>query len=201
MPVNFDKKFIFIHIPKTAGQSIYQAIGIEKHPCNYWGYRGAFEYSHLTAKELRNAMGNRDFDIFEKIVVTRNPFDRLVSEYFYKRIGSDNRLLSARDISFKEFVIKLSTISLPDYPQWERAHFTPQHEFVFDGMHMLVDKVFRYEEFDKIREYVRTKFNAEIPHINRSKHKHYTEYYDDETRKLVEGMYARDFLTFNYLDK
>ena len=39
---------------------------------------------------------------------------------------------------------------------------------------------------------------VEIPHVNKSSHKHYTEYYDDETRKLVADYYKEDIDMFNF---
>ena len=37
-----------------------------------------------------------------------------------------------------------------------------------------------------------------IPHYNKSSKKHYSDYYDDETKKIAEEFYGEDIVRFNY---
>ena len=66
---------------------------------------------------------------------------------------------------------------------------------------MAVDFLGRFENFENDFSYVCNYLNIpdlKLPHINKRNRNRYTEYYDDETREIVEEKYARDIEYFGY---
>ncbi len=71
-----DKKIIFIHITKSAGSSVHRAFRIN-------GFEFDFAEEHRTAQQHLEILGKNVFDECFKFSFVRNPWDRMVSIYFY----------------------------------------------------------------------------------------------------------------------
>ena len=63
-----------------------------------------------------------------------------------------------------------------------------------------LDFIGRFENLENDYKYICQKIGltTKLPHVRASKHKHYTEYYDDETREIIADRYAKDIEYFGY---
>lgn len=183
---------IFVHIPKTAGISItsglFQNIG----------------GSHRTIKNYLLYFNNKDFNNYYKFCFVRNPWDRLLSSYFFLKAGGLNETDAnwakkhlANCNSFEDFVTNyLEKDFVLDY-----IHFKPQFEFICINNKIIVNKVYRYEDIKLSIEDINKVLNIDIAlnHHNKSSNKKiYKDYYNDHTMKTVAKLYKKDIDLFKY---
>ena len=175
---------VFIHVPKTGGVSISNVLEI---PRKYQG--------HTRLKDHKNHP-----DDYFKFCFVRNPWDRFVSCYFYfKEYGRGDNLdrhngeIVNSFSSFDEFVRSFSV----ENNKFRGLHFHDQIHF-FDEK---INFVGKFENLQEDFNFVCEKINVpcqKLPHKNKSNHNHYTDYYNDETRKLVGKIYSNDIEAFGY---
>ena len=189
MNVSDEHQFLYIHIPKSGGMSISSALGL-KNP------------AHMTQSEIIRKHGaDKDISNYYKFSFVRNPWDRFVSLYFYCMTGSTmmQKNKNAKPVlDFKSFCeIVGSGFYIGNSYVWN-THYQPQTNFIDLPD---IDFVGRFEniqhDFDIVCDKIGFK-QKQLPHTNKSKHKHYTKYYDDETREIVAEKYAKDIEAFGY---
>lgn len=78
-------KILFIHIPKTAGNSIYR--NLLQHNLKI------LKMKHLTINQIKKKVNTDDYT---KLCVVRNPYDRFVSLYFFK-ISHDEKFYNLKN--------------------------------------------------------------------------------------------------------
>jgi hypothetical protein len=217
-----DYNCIFVHIPKTAGQSIehffLNLVGLTwetREPLtlkyNEDPSLGPERLSHLTAEEYVSCghVSEAEFSKIFKFSFVRNPWSRLVSEYLYRKYNMQ--------FSFKEFVMEgFPKPSLSN----DYRHVMSQSDFVYDHEgNLLVDFIGKFErlqpDFDLVCQKIGIE-NSTLPHVNstktpkskklsslfpskgQKKKLHYTEYYDEEAKEAVAEIYKRDIELFDY---
>jgi hypothetical protein len=149
-----------------------------------------FNYKPTTFREAINH--NKEYFSWTFV---RNPYDRLVSSYINKVVDKhQGGLKKYRHIkTFKEFVHKLENVSGKTCDRHIRSLYTffpPDIDFIgrFENLQ---------SDFNLISERLGVS-DENLPHINKTNHKHYTEYYDDETVEIVKEKYADDLEMFGY---
>jgi len=138
----------------------------------------------------------------------RNPFDRLVSAWneFKKK---DQFLWAKNSRYWEKEIFKSSKLSLENvsdnFPAFAR-YITIQdhiHWCQFDILSNIVriDFIGKTESLQEDFNTVCNKIGISqqtLSQKNKTQHKHYTEYYDDETREIVAEKYAKDIEHFGY---
>ncbi|RLD45727.1 MAG: hypothetical protein DRJ05_00270 [Bacteroidetes bacterium] len=180
------QKFVFIHINKTGGVSIGKALGIGKK-------------MHFTALEEKSRLGNYSWSKMFKFSIVRNPWDKVVSHYFF-RIKTNQTGLGNNPINFKEWVKLTYGEQNPEYFDCPK-YFMPQLNWLTDEKgEIMVDFVGRFENLDNDFQHIckRIGRNVDLPFLNKSERREYQYYYDDTTKEIVRKWFEKDIIHFNY---
>lgn len=164
--------------------------------------RNNFNYTdfwhHLTAKSLHSIVPPEKWNSYFKFTFVRNPWDRLVSHYFYHK-----RRVEERDFQVHNpEVVKLFNYA-KSFGDWIRSesYVMPQSDYILDeNQGSMLDFIGKCENIKKDFSLVcqAIGIKANIPHANRTKHRHYREYYTNETREIVERKFERDITILDY---
>ena len=197
--ISFQKRFLFVHIPKTAGNSIQSvlrdysedelvALRDEQDGIERFGLRNP-KYKvkkHSTLAEYRAALGEMEFGNLYKFSCVRNPWDRMVSFYF-----TPTQNTSAWDRKkFRKAIVKVLPVA--DYLRLDKGKGDPFAH---------VNYIMRFENLaDDFRAVCAALdiSSAPLPRYNRSAREHYSKYYDDELRELVGARFAAEIERFGY---
>ena len=152
----------------------------------------------MFAREARTLVGPEAWRAYFKFAFVRNPWDRLVSWYHMcmQRAAENkfSRYIKEHAPTFEDFVTKTTTGIA------EKTTYN-QLDYVTDEKgDVIVDFIGRYETLHEELSLVKARLNLsfELPHVNKSDHKNYREYYTDETRDIVAQRFARDIRYFGY---
>ena len=177
------RDFIFISVPKTGTKSIHAALQTGR------------TWHHIPASETRAAVDN--WEAYFTFGFVRNPFDRLVSWYFFQKQDGSHRLYDAFE-SFEHWV-------KAGCPEHWTATGGPnpllQYPFFMADDTIIVDFIGRYERLEEDFWYVCQQIGRptlRLPHINPSRHAPYHTYYDAEMIDIVRTRFARDLALFEY---
>jgi len=188
-------RVIFIHVPKTGGQSVAQALFGDPY---YTGHPPLIAYE-------RESPGN--YRSFYKFTFVRNPYGRLLSAYNYLTAYApwsediefrENTLSKYRD--FEDLIVNGLR---QDEAIRNNLHFLPQAFHLKNSVGAIgVDFIGRYEtlqeDFETVRQ--RVGFGDRLPWLNRSQllALGFRDHFNDQTAAIVAEYYKEDFDTFGY---
>jgi hypothetical protein len=174
---NDDNYNIFIHIPKNGGKYIREKIINNKDNKiihKYWGITSRLDLAHIPYIKRDQFIKNNI--TYQYLANTRNPYHRIISAFFYKN--------NNKDIDDFKYFVK-NTLATYDFNMMFEdniIHYYPQYLFVCDENLDIPKNI----KIDKIED-------VENPKIYCLK-----KYFDDECFDIINNIYSKDFLYFNY---
>jgi hypothetical protein len=141
---------------------------------------------------------NYDYNSYFKFAFVRNPWERCLSahRWFVRRGDLSNT-------PFRGFICDYFS---NQYKQSPGKNFFQKMDLQINWINdqngnNLLDFVGKTENFKEDFNTICDKIKIprkQLPHKNKTKHKHYTEYYDDETKQIIAEKYAKDIEYFGY---
>lgn len=190
--ISFNKKIIFVHIPKCGGTSMEKFIldNIDNE---------AVETKHFDIDRYSSTY--HSINSYFKFSMIRDPYDRFLSLYHYFCKGSElykNKSVNS-DISISDFALNLAEgLPLTSGRAWP-AHYRTQYSFIKDSC----DFILKIENINEDIEVIKKKFNCPqscFPQINISKKSPLSDL-PDKTVEIVNDIYDIDFRMFGYIKK
>lgn len=199
--ISCQKNFIFVHIPKTAGNSIQNIIRnySEDHITCKASHQDGFERFEIKSKEFgttkhstladyKKVLPSDFYDNAYKFTCVRNPWDRMVSFYFspHRKVKQWNRN------DFIKFIHQVpSAISYLVLPN------TSNYKSIFQYF----DYIITFDKLDSGFKAVCGQIGIpyeELPVRNKAKKQTYTKYYDAELVDIVAGLFSTEIELFKF---
>lgn len=188
----------FVHIPKSAGTSVGNWMVDHAGDSDvklWWG--------HPPLSSIRRTHG-----VNYTIAVVRNPWDRLVSAYYYAQFGTSPVPALDSEMIHEMFIKANKYSKWPSFEQWietlpqfyttfnTQGMILPQTWWIGDNADLVIKMEELSSEFVKIQELFGS--NDPLPKENTTVHGQYKEYYNDRTRDMVAQWFKKDIERWHY---
>ena len=194
--ISLNKKFIFIHIPKTAGTYIEDIIEDDSCICkknqhSTTNLEPNAPLNHITFSDIINYHFVDNVSKYFSFTFIRNPWSKVISECFCPHIQPI--FINCETIEDK--INKVCGLADKGYGN----HCRKQIDFINHPKYK-IDFIGRFEYIQNDLQFILDKFN--INHKIKSKDnlsKIYKQYYNPVTKQLVQETYKDDIEHFNYI--
>ena len=190
--ISHKHKFIFVAVPKTGTTTIVGCIKRNFDAIKLTLKGGITPNKHLSLSQYYELFPKETLSYF-KFSFVRNPWSRVVSLYNRKE-GTEMK----NKMTFVEFVnwieLATDTCTRPTPQKNMLDFFKIDNELNMDFIGKLENI---QEDFDTVCDKIGIP-HQKLTHKNKNKHKHYTEYYNEETKQIVAEKFAKDIEYFGY---
>lgn len=195
-----DHKIFFQHIPKCAGSSILEAF-------KQYNKENNTKLTHIAHEPLSSfLLESEEHTNWFKFTFVRNPWDRTVSAFNYRKKAIKDckkyphwqSYEEIKNDDFKTTLLKdrdnknpvVHYLEGPFWNWWFNPSIISKFDYIgkYENLHEDFDNICKLSNLPKLK----------LPHVNKTTHRHYTEYYDDETREIIANRYATDIEYFGY---
>jgi hypothetical protein len=192
--ISVQKRFLFVHVPKTGGNSIQNILrhysedhvvalfpnqdGIERFEVRNARYDIT---KHSTLAHYKSVLDADTFRSLYKFTALRNPWDMMVSYYFspFRGVVEWNR---------NNFLALAHNVA-------PLRHFVCEQPEAGRALDSDVDFLMRFERLDQDFEAVCRKLGipyAPLPRRNSSDRGHYSKYYDEELKAFIGRKFSEE---------
>lgn len=190
MPFCEEKKLLFIHIPKTGGTSIEHSfrdfnkeIGV--------GIKDNKAMQHYTYFDYKKNLSEY-FNNFMKFSIVRNPYSRIVSDFYFLNSMKDFKTFRNMDeyLDYAEDCINTNNFNRTIYDD----HFMPQYYYLEDITNI---KIFKTEKRGQLNNFLES-YGLEIYHKNKMRKGVKPINLTREQANRINKLYRIDFKIFGY---
>ena len=220
MPIDIERNFVFVHIPKTGGSSIESLLGL-KSKKNFYN-RAPLKHlvpayktpQHFTWLELKQNLPATFLDHAFKFTFVRNPWDRFVSEFIWRKqlyeslspAGRRNCFYNETDLASLDAFVRVLELPVAERTLASRgfdSHLESQLSFLTDEAGKIaVDFVGRFESFINDVAIVARRLDVQVTALGHERKSDreadYRSYYSTRSRLAVEEFYRDDIRAFAY---
>ncbi len=154
------------------------------------GFKSKEHYNHSPAKIIRERIGISYFNSYFKFCVVRNPWDRVVSLYYWRLNRPNDKL--PKNTSLADFIQKSKTNELTDSHIYTIDQMSVIDRFIkYENLSMELNKCLNEIGFDDI----------ELPNAKsgtRNIKSHYSLLYDDASIRKIADICSWEIEKFGY---
>jgi len=206
--LSLQKRFLFIHVPKTGGnsiQTVLKAYSEDKVTAKAGHQDGNERFEvrndalalrkHASLGQYKAALDPDIYASLFKTAVMRNPWDMMISHYFSPHRGErewnrDDFIKLVRHTPVLRHYIKENTLRDKISVKLQTLTGSPGRSLDAD-----IDFLLKVESLDEDFKTLCGKLDipyTPLPQRNASTRTHYTEYYDQETMRLVQRKFREE---------